>query len=76
MNNQYNKNEIYDLGIYSNFEQVKYFLVPLDVIIVESEFSSNNALEKHDYEIPYEQQKPFVCVLEIPAIEIPKEDLK
>ncbi len=75
MNKQYNKNEIYDLGTWSNFEQVKYFLVPLDIIFVELECSSlNNAIEKHDYEISYEQ-KPFVCVLETPAIETQREDL-
>jgi hypothetical protein len=75
MYNQYNKNEIYDLGTWSYFEQVEYFLFPLDVVFVELECSSNNAIEKHDYEIPYEPQKPFVCVLEISTIETPKEDL-
>ena len=74
MNNQYNKNKTYDLGTWSDFDQGKYFFVPLDIIFVELGFSSNNAIEKIDYEISHEQQ-PFVCILEIPTIETPKEDL-
>jgi hypothetical protein len=73
MNNQYNKNKTYDLGTWSDFDQGKYFFVPLDLIFIELEFSSTNAIEKRYYEISYEKQ-PFVCVLEIPAIETPKED--
>jgi hypothetical protein len=71
---QYNKNEIDCLKTWPKFEQGKYFFVPLDIIFIELEFSSNNSIDKIDNEIRHEPQ-PFVCVIEIPAIETPKEDL-
>jgi hypothetical protein len=46
----------------------------LGTIFVELDISSNNVIEKIGNEIAHEQQS-FVCVLEIQAIETPKEDL-
>ena len=46
-------------GIWSMFEQGKYFFISLDVIFVELEVSSNNAMKKLDYKISHEKQQPF-----------------
>jgi hypothetical protein len=66
--NQYNRNEIDNLGVWPEFEGRMHFYVPMDVVSVEFKNCSNEEMQNDENELGSGEQES-VWVLAIPITE-------